>query len=593
MAIDPTLLYKQSAAERFQRPSPLTQGIEANMRGGAPTLPRGEAAPKWAPSGGTAPASGINYDVPPGQRASVNTATMADFEAAQRAKAGATPQGAPAQPAAATPPQAGTAPAKPGLVGRAAQAGKSIASGAGKLAARVAAPLIIAGDAVNSARGGGAIQFDPTDAQLGKAGAFDSAMRAGFLNVGDAAAGVFDTAVGGMANLILPEDKHLPRAQDAYRGLMTDYFSPTGGGGHLGTASPRKEGIAGSASAPQGQAGAPSFEQSLGKFLADERGTPQGIAASADQVRDTWQANPSARNGLQGANDGVLDLYNREQGLRNSGISARRQANGVMEFSNTPGQGTGDTGGALSVVDMQGGNNALARANAIRAEAIGGERGGVGGGVIGDPTKKDDTLARWQRESQLADPKLTRSMREGIIKQMELAQGDRLTNAKFAQDDRQFDARENNAFALEEMRQGGQIGLEQMRQASGAQERGIAARSAQLDLGRKETENSLIARALAGDTKAAQQIAVLRGGKESDKYNATYEEVPIDPAQPSMGNRRVPVFYNERTGQRMDQGGQQSKPPLDQFLKAARSDPRNKDYSDEQLTAYYQTTYGK
>lgn len=54
---------------------------------------------------------------------------------------------------------------------------------------------------------------------------------------------------------------------------------------------------------------------------------------AADVYREAWQGNPSAANGLRGANSDALTLYNAEQSTRGTGISAKRGANGTMEFS--------------------------------------------------------------------------------------------------------------------------------------------------------------------------------------------------------------------------------------------------------------------
>ena len=53
--------------------------------------------------------------------------------------------------------------------------------------------------------------------------------------------------------------------------------------------------------------------------------------AAADVYRREWQR--QSPGGLRNANQQALDTYNAEQQTRGTGISARRQANGVMEFS--------------------------------------------------------------------------------------------------------------------------------------------------------------------------------------------------------------------------------------------------------------------
>ena len=53
--------------------------------------------------------------------------------------------------------------------------------------------------------------------------------------------------------------------------------------------------------------------------------------AAADVYRREWQR--QSPGGLRNANPQALDTYNAEQQVRGTGISAQRQANGVMEFS--------------------------------------------------------------------------------------------------------------------------------------------------------------------------------------------------------------------------------------------------------------------
>lgn len=88
-------------------------------------------------------------------------------------------------------------------------------------------------------------------------------------------------------------------------------------------------------------------------------------AGAADLLREGWQANPSASRGLRGANDDTLGVYNAEQQARGTGISATRQANGVMSFA---GNGANAQPQAYTQgVDLNASNASLARANAIRA----------------------------------------------------------------------------------------------------------------------------------------------------------------------------------------------------------------------------------
>lgn len=88
-------------------------------------------------------------------------------------------------------------------------------------------------------------------------------------------------------------------------------------------------------------------------------------------------------------------------------------------------------------------------------------------------------------------------------------------------------------------------------------------------------EFDLKKRALAGDPAAIQQLNMLRGAGSQDEYNATTREVPIDPTNPLSGTIKEPVIYNKRTGQIMGSGAVQSySPPPQSAVAALRKDPK-------------------
>lgn len=116
--------------------------------------------------------------------------------------------------------------------------------------------------------------------------------------------------------------------------------------------------------------------------------TEQQRNDAGDAYRSAWQR--ETPTGMRGANDQALGFYNAEEQVRGSNVTARRGANGVMEFS-----GNGE--GALPQSYTQGfdmalGNERMARANAIRqgmtapesGQGYGFGRQGPSGGVIGD-----------------------------------------------------------------------------------------------------------------------------------------------------------------------------------------------------------------
>ena len=81
----------------------------------------------------------------------------------------------------------------------------------------------------------------------------------------------------------------------------------------------------------------PERQAWLAEIAANGNTAPDALAAfrtrnaAADVYRREWQR--QSPGGLRNANSQALDTYNAEQQTRGTGISAQRQANGVMEFS--------------------------------------------------------------------------------------------------------------------------------------------------------------------------------------------------------------------------------------------------------------------
>lgn len=81
----------------------------------------------------------------------------------------------------------------------------------------------------------------------------------------------------------------------------------------------------------------PERQAWLAEIAANGNTAPDAVAAfrtrnaAADVYRGEWQR--QSPGGLRNADPRALDTYNAEQQVRGTGISARRQANGVMEFS--------------------------------------------------------------------------------------------------------------------------------------------------------------------------------------------------------------------------------------------------------------------
>jgi hypothetical protein len=97
----------------------------------------------------------------------------------------------------------------------------------------------------------------------------------------------------------------------------------------------------------------------------------------------------------------------------------------------------------------------------------------------------------------------------------------------------------------------------------------------------------------ATDRRALIDRALISQGRDPDANR-------FEPIESVGGNEAFPIktrsLYDTRTGQIIGGGavGQPDapKPTWEQFMTAARADPRNKAYSNEQLKAYYQRTYG-
>lgn len=193
---------------------------------------------------------------------------------------------------------------------------------------------------------------------------------------------------------------------------------------------------------------------------------------AGDAYREAWQRD--SVGGLRNATDAGLGFYNAEQQVRGTGITARRGANGVMEFSGT--DVTDSPSGAFSQgFDLAAGNERMARANAARQgylDSQAGSGGGPRGGVIGSGS----------------DP-----LRDKIIREASTpyagAQGGRLTARQIESLNnlRQQDAQGDAASAARDMQQqqfehtvsndAARLALDQQRVAGEAKARGFEVRA--------------------------------------------------------------------------------------------------------------------
>lgn len=228
-------------------------------------------------------------------------------------------------------------------------------------------------------------------------GGIPAAIGATVRNMPVSAVGLADDIGRGVKTLIDP-------AANALKTAVTGDATPIEGTRPAAgfSAQPKPQPAASAAAAPQRTASAPARTPTAAapqdfnpSALTDQQRNDAG-----DAYRSAWQREAPA--GMQGANDRALSFYNAEQQVRGSNISARRGANGVMEFS-----GNGE--GALPQnytrgFDLNAANERMAAANAIRQsylDAQGGSDGGPRGGAIGN-SAVDETNARF-RESALQE----------------------------------------------------------------------------------------------------------------------------------------------------------------------------------------------
>lgn len=299
------------------------------------------------------------------------------------------------------------------------------------------------------------------------------------------------------------------------------------------SAQPRPQPATSVAADPQRQADDP--------VRAPTAAAPQGFSPSAlteqqrneagDAYRSAWQREAPA--GMRGANDQALGLYNAEQQVRGSNITARRGENGVMEFS-----GSGE--GALPQnytkgVDMALGNERMARANAIRA----------GNAEIRDQIgfNSGASLARQKTQDEIVRDLLTGQSRSG-----------RQVAAQIIFN-KQNEAQNAQRIALDERR----VGIDQQRAETEANVRGFEARA----LERAEKLYQQLENAKTPEERAAiaEQLRALSGKEAPNRFTVVPGGQEFDPAANMVLNRPAMVLNNQ-TGQPVDLRGVQSLPPI-------------------------------
>lgn len=275
---------------------------------------------------------------------------------------------------------------------------------------------------------------------------------------------------------------------------------------------------------------------------------------AADVYRDA--RHQQAPGGMRNASANATALYNAEQQVRGTGVTAQRGANGVMEF-------TGNGANALPQtyapgVDLNAANASMARANEVRQQYLDSQAasdGGPRGGVIRDTSAAETnaTLARWgheraiQRAIDTGNPKVM----EGVAR-LTGSTGERYaTDAQIASRDRNDAADRAARYGADMARLGidrERLQIDRQNAAAHYASQGIDMQRTlqQLNGDRQLTglRERIINPKSAGDAAlASRQLAAIQG-KEQQNAQVIYNEELINPAQPADGTRRVPMILN-------------------------------------------------
>lgn len=294
--------------------------------------------------------------------------------------------------------------------------------------------------------------------------------------------------------------------------------------------------------------------------------TQQQRGAAGDVYRDAWQR--EAPGGLQRAGAAATDLYNAEQQVRGTGITARRGANGVMEFS-------GDGANALPQnytqgVDLNAANASMARANAIRA--------GMGDLSAQVDFNSGAALSRPKTNEELLRDMLTGPSRSGRKVAAGLIRGQ--------QEDAQATAR---------------LGLDRERLGMDQQRVGAETEGQRLQNQRYQQESSLIDQLLSADGSESQarliaQLRALRG--KGDEPSGRDRFLSVQGGQVSTpdgtGVMTAPSrVFDTATQRYVDLPAAQQVPTYEQFARVLRSRPRNEGIPDDVILEAYRKQFGR
>ncbi|AMO36603.1 hypothetical protein [Thauera humireducens] len=392
-------------------------------------------------------------------------------------------------------------------------------------------------------------------------GGIPAAIGATVRNMPVSAVGLADDIGRGVKTLIDP-------AANALKTAVTGDATPIEGTRPAAgfSAQPKSQPATSAPATQQRQAGDPA---STSTAAAPQGFNPSSLTEqqrndAGDAYRSAWQREAPA--GMRGANDQALGFYNAEQRVRGSNISARRGANGVMEFS-----GNGE--GALPQnytrgFDLNAANERMAAANAIRQsylDAQGGSDGGPRGGVIGN-SAVDETNARFSDSALQESMKgMGRTRLNATVAMRNADVASQRAAAELAMREREGAASrglaaqaEANRTAIERSR----LGIDQQRADTEANVRGFEARS----LERVEKLYTAYENAKTPEERAAvaEQIRAMNGKDAPNRYTVVPGGQEIDPTT-NMAFTRPARVFNNQTGQFVDQQqGAQALPPINE-----------------------------
>lgn len=318
-------------------------------------------------------------------------------------------------------------------------------------------------------------------------------------------------------------------------------------------------------------AAAPSTQGFNPSAMTDQQRNDAG-----DAYRSAWQR--EAPSGMRGANDQALGFYNAEQQVRGSNVTARRGANGVMEFS-----GNGE--GALPQnytrgFDLNAANERMARANATRTGEP--ERGGY------DPEAQvtivrdeegERKRAQWERDIDRfsmvgkGGGRAGRAQQALDLREQETAMANQRAAEELAMREREGAANrglaaqaEANRTAIDRER----LGVDQQRAGTEANVRGFEARG----LERVEKLYTAYENAKTPEERAAvaEQVRAMSGKEAPNRFTV----VPGGQEVTEQGLlRTVPsMVLNNQTGQPVDLGRTSARPsPPENHIAALKKSP--------------------